>query len=47
MNNVIGHVVSSRGLEVDKAKIDVILSFSYPSCVREVHYLLGNQKLRK
>jgi hypothetical protein len=27
-------VVSSRGLEVDKAKIDVISSFPYPSCVR-------------
>ena len=44
---VLGHVVSSRGLEVDKAKIDVISSLPYPSCMREVHYLLGNQKLRK
>jgi len=27
---VLGHVVSSRGLEVDKAKIDVISSLPYP-----------------
>jgi hypothetical protein len=33
---ILGHVVSSRGLEVDKAKIDVISSLPYPSCVREV-----------
>jgi hypothetical protein len=31
---VLGHVVSSRGLEVDKAKIDVISSLPYPSCMR-------------
>jgi hypothetical protein len=39
---VLGHVVSSRGLEVDKAKIDVISSLSYPSCVREVRSFLGH-----
>jgi hypothetical protein len=33
---VLGHVVSSRGLEVDKAKLDVISSLPYPSCVRKV-----------
>jgi hypothetical protein len=33
---VIGHIVSSRGLEVVKAKIDVISSLSYPSGAREV-----------
>jgi len=38
---VLGHVVSSRGLEVDKAKIDVISSLPYPSCVREVRSFLG------
>ena len=35
---ILGHVVSSRGLEVNKAKIDVISSLSYPSCVREVRF---------
>ena len=32
---VFRHVVSSHGLEVDKAKIDVISSLPYPSCVSE------------
>jgi hypothetical protein len=39
---VLGHIVSSRGLEVDKAKIDVISSLPYPSCVRKVHFFLGH-----
>ena len=39
---VLGHVVSSCGLEVDKAKIDVISSLPYPSCVREVRSFLGH-----
>jgi hypothetical protein len=39
---VLGHVVSSRGLEVDKAKIDVISSLFYPSYVREIHSFLGH-----
>jgi hypothetical protein len=39
---VLGHVVSSRGLEVDKAKIDIISSLPYPSCVREIRSFLGH-----
>ena len=39
---VLGHIVSLRGLEVDKAIIYVILSLPYPSCVREVHVFLGH-----
>ncbi|KAL9400967.1 hypothetical protein Peur_004816 [Populus x canadensis] len=39
---VLGHVVSSRGLEVDKAKIDVISSLPYPSCVREIRSFLDH-----
>jgi hypothetical protein len=35
--------VSSRGLEVDKAKIDVISSFPYPSCVRGFVLFLAMQ----
>jgi len=31
---VLGHLVSSRGIEVDKAKIDVITSLPYPTFVR-------------
>jgi len=37
---VLGHIVSLCGLEVDNAKIDVISSLPYPSCVREVHSFL-------
>jgi len=39
---VLGHVVSSCRLEVDKAKIDIISLFPYPSCVREVRYFLSH-----
>ena len=39
---VLGHVVSSKGIEVDKAKIDVIASLPYPTCVREVRSFLGH-----
>ena len=39
---VLGHIVSSRGLEVDKAKIDVISSLPYPSCLRKVCFFLGH-----
>ena len=27
---VLGHIVSSKGLEVDKAKLEIIQSFPYP-----------------
>jgi hypothetical protein len=39
---VLGHVVSYRGIEVDRAKIEVIQSFPYPTNVREVHSFLGH-----
>eukprot|EP00257_Ricinus_communis_P025114 XP_025012528.1 uncharacterized protein LOC107260976 [Ricinus communis] len=39
---VYGYVVSSRGIEVDKSKIDVIKSLPYPASVREVHSFLGH-----
>ncbi|RDX91873.1 Retrovirus-related Pol polyprotein from transposon opus, partial [Mucuna pruriens] len=32
---VLGHLVSNRGIEVDKAKIDTISSLQYPTSVRE------------
>ena len=34
--------MSSRGLELDTAKINVISSLPYPSCVREVRSYLGH-----
>ncbi|KAI3516249.1 hypothetical protein L1887_15160 [Cichorium endivia] len=39
---ILGHVVSKNGLEVDKAKIDVIKNFPYPTNVREVRSFLGH-----
>ena len=39
---VLGHLVSSRGIEVDKAKIDVITSLPYPTSMWEVHSFLGH-----
>ena len=39
---VLGHLVSSRGIEVDKAKIDAITSHPYPASMWEVHSFLGH-----
>ncbi|KAI3781373.1 hypothetical protein L2E82_11386 [Cichorium intybus] len=39
---ILGHVVSKNGLEVDKAKIDVIKNLPYPTNVREVRSFLGH-----
>ena len=39
---VLGHVVSSREIEVDKAKSDTIQSLPYPTSMREVHSFLGH-----
>ena len=30
---ILGHVVSSKGIEVDKEKFDIISSLPYPTCV--------------
>ncbi|XP_027152279.1 uncharacterized protein LOC113752362 [Coffea eugenioides] len=39
---VLDHVVSSKGIEVDKAKVDVISTIPYPASVREVRSFLGH-----
>ncbi|CAN6454464.1 unnamed protein product [Victoria cruziana] len=39
---VLGHVVSERGIEVDKAKIETIAKLVPPSCVREIRSFLGH-----
>ena len=33
---VLGHIIFSRGLEVDKVKIDIIFSLLYPVNIQEV-----------
>ena len=39
---VLGHVVSHEGIEVDKAKVDVISSLPPPKTVREIRSFLGH-----
>ncbi|KAL0298942.1 UNVERIFIED_CONTAM: Retrovirus-related Pol polyprotein from transposon.6 [Sesamum radiatum] len=39
---ILRHIVSSKGIEVDKSKIDVIKSLPYPTSVREIHSFLGH-----
>ncbi|RDY07929.1 Retrovirus-related Pol polyprotein, partial [Mucuna pruriens] len=40
---VLGHLVSNRGIKVDKAKMDVITSLPKPTSMREVRSFLGHQ----
>ncbi|XP_027061839.1 uncharacterized protein [Coffea arabica] len=39
---VLGHVVSSRGIKIDKAKVDFISSFPYPTNVKEIRSFLDH-----
>ncbi|CAM8999998.1 unnamed protein product [Rhodiola kirilowii] len=39
---VLGHVVSCKGIEVDKAKVDVIMTLPYPATVRDIKSFLGH-----
>ncbi|KAK4389868.1 Retrovirus-related Pol polyprotein from transposon.6 [Sesamum angolense] len=39
---VLRYVISSRGIEVDKTKVDLIVNLPYPTSVREIHSFLGH-----
>ena len=39
---VLGHIVSKKGIEVDKAKVDLISKLPPPSSVRQVRSFLGH-----
>ncbi|RDX75381.1 Retrovirus-related Pol polyprotein from transposon 17.6, partial [Mucuna pruriens] len=39
---VLGHLISNKGIEVDKSKIDIITSLPNPTSMREVHSFLGH-----
>ncbi|PKI66254.1 hypothetical protein CRG98_013335 [Punica granatum] len=39
---ILGHVISSRGIEVDKSKVDLILNLLYQSNVRDIRSFLGH-----
>ncbi|XP_043717572.1 uncharacterized protein LOC122665485 [Telopea speciosissima] len=40
--NVLGHVVSSQGIKVDKAKVDLIAKLPPPTTVKQVRSFLGH-----
>jgi len=39
---VLGHIISHRGIEVDKAKVDLISNLPPPRTVKEVRSFLGH-----
>ena len=39
---VLGHIVSKKGIEVDKAKVELISNFPTPKCVRDIRSFLGH-----
>nr|GFB65457.1 reverse transcriptase domain-containing protein [Tanacetum cinerariifolium] len=40
--NVLGHKISKKGIEVDKAKIEVISKLPHPKTVKGIHSFLGH-----
>lgn len=41
---ILGHIVSAKGIEVDKAKVDTIKTLPYPTSVREIRYSLRHTR---
>ena len=39
---VLGHIISSKGIEVDKSKIELITNLPTPKTVKEVRSFLGH-----
>ncbi|OMO98769.1 reverse transcriptase [Corchorus capsularis] len=39
---VLGHVVSKEGMQVDKAKVDVVQNLPYPTCLKDIRSFLGH-----
>ena len=39
---ILGHKISRKGIEVDKAKIEVIAKLPTPECVKDIRSFLGN-----
>ena len=39
---VLGHIVSSKGIEVDKAKVDLIVNLPHPKTTRELRAFVGH-----
>ena len=41
---VLGHVVSKEGIEVDKAKVELISNLPTPKCVKDIRSFLGHAR---
>lgn len=39
---ILGHVLSSKGIELEKAKIDIVHFFSLPITVKKMMYFLSH-----
>ena len=39
---VLGHIVSNKGIEVDKAKVELISNLPTPKCVKDIRSFFGN-----
>ncbi|CAN6712517.1 unnamed protein product [Malus baccata var. baccata] len=39
---VLGHIISEKGIEVDKSKVELVSSLPLPTTVREVRFFLGH-----
>ena len=44
---VLGHIISHRGIEVDKAKVDLVSNLPPPRTVKEVCFYLGHARFYK
>nr|XP_028952487.1 uncharacterized protein LOC103407978 [Malus domestica] len=42
ISKVYGHIISEKGIEVDKSKVELVSSLPIPTTVREVHSFLGH-----
>ena len=39
---VLGHIVSKKGIEVDKAKVDLVSKFPHPSSIKQIRSFWGH-----
>ena len=44
---ILGHIISGKGIEADKAKVDLISNLPPPKIVREVRSFLGHASFYK
>ena len=44
---VLGHIISFRGIEVDKARVNLITSLPYPTNIGEIRSFFGHASFYK